>query len=64
MEITYKGNKITLTPDETWVLFYWMAGVSEDIRSSGEMDNKVSAAESLENKIEDLDSSSTSHFVI
>ncbi|MAG25432.1 hypothetical protein CMI47_07605 [Candidatus Pacearchaeota archaeon] len=64
MEITYKGKQITLTPDEIWVLFYWMAGVSEDIRSSGEMDNRVEAAESLENKFEDLDHTSSSTFVI
>ncbi len=64
MEITYKGKQITLTPDEIWVLFYRMAGVSDDIRSSGEMDNRVEAAESLENKFEDLDHTSSSTFVI
>ena len=65
MEITYKGKKITLTPDEVWVLFYWIPGVSEDIRSCGEFEeNKVRAADSLENKFEELDRAGSSHFVI
>ena len=65
MEITYKGKKITLTPDEVWVLFYWIPGVSEDISSCGEFEeNKVTAADSLENKFEELDRAGSSHFVI
>jgi hypothetical protein len=55
MTIKYKDKTIQLTNREVWVLFYWMSGVSEDIRSSGEMDDKVSAAESLEDKIESLE---------
>ena len=65
MEIIYKGKKITLTPDEVWVLFYWVPGVSEDINSCGEFEeNKELAAVSLENKFEELDRKASSHFVI